>query len=94
MMKIKVELAQEIDKLKKSSSVWISAFFAILFSVPDAISYAWRFIPDDLKAAIPGHYMTGLAGVAFALTFIARILRVKFQRNGDQNADQADGNAK
>jgi hypothetical protein len=89
-VKLKVELSDEIAKLKKSSSVWISFAFTVLFSIPDAIDYAWHHIPDDLKGAIPGHWATGLAAVAFGLTFAARILRFKFTRNGDQNA-QASG---
>jgi hypothetical protein len=90
MMKLKIELAQEMAKLKKSSSVWISGAFALFFSIPDAIDFAWHHIPDDLKAAIPGHYMTGLAGAAFIITFFARVLRVRLTQPGEQDATAAD----
>jgi hypothetical protein len=84
-MQLRIELADEITKLKKSSSVWMSAFFTLLFTAAPILMDQWNNLPQDLKDALPHGTARTVAVSCFALTFLSRVTRVTARKKEEQD---------
>lgn len=89
MNRIKIELAAELSRLKRSSSVWIAGAWAVFFTLGPEAMNVWRDMPDDLKQMLPNGWGRYIAGAAFIMTFVARVVRVSFV----PKEAQKDGNS-
>lgn len=73
-----------IDDWKNSWRFWSvrfatvgTAITGLLVAFPDAALTAWAVMPDELKAAIPPHYMPLIGVGVFAFSIVARVLKQK-----------------
>lgn len=85
MNRIKVEMAADLQRLKRSSSVWFAGAWSAFFLFGPALLDVWHQIPQDLKDALPQGTTRWIGVLALVTTLIARIIRVKVQPKDDAN---------
>lgn len=85
MSRIKVELAAEVSRLKRSSSVWFAGAWSAFFIFGPTLLDVWHQIPQDLKDALPSGTARWIGALALVTTLLARIIRVKVQPKDESN---------
>jgi hypothetical protein len=88
MNRIRIELAAEVSRLKRSSSVWFAGAWSAFFIFGPTLLDVWHQIPQDLKDALPSGTTRWVGALALVTTLVARLIRVKLEPK-DQPQDPA-----
>ncbi len=80
-----------IDNFKEAHKMWsvvISSIGALIMTVftvwPDTAFIVWQSMPDEVRAAFPQSFVSGIGAFLFIMTAIARIVKQnKLSENQD-----------